>query len=123
VAARVRYEASGEHKSYPAPNNEWTPAWHKGKARCQHFDQAHWHRIPDLLQRAILAPTVHEQFAGDFPRRAWAFINGILHEAKLTNQVTGTYHGFPLEQPEHWPDDPMNLLQNAPSETIPLHQV
>lgn len=123
VAATVRYEGNGEHKTYPAPNGEWTPAWHRGKARCARFDAAVWPRLQELLRRAILAQIVDRQFDGQFPRRAWAFINGVLHEARLTNAGTGSYHGFPLEYPEQWPDDPMNILQNAPHENIPLHQV
>ena len=40
---------------------------------------------------------VSRDFRGIFPSRAWAFVNGILHEARLTNEVSGEYHGFPIQ--------------------------
>jgi hypothetical protein len=55
-----------------------------------------------------------------FPTRVWAYINGILHEAKITNSVTGEYHGMPLEYESQKPDDPHDLLRNAPRVTIPV---
>ena len=31
------------------------------------------------LQAAIEASCVHEEFRGNFPKRAWAYVNGVLH--------------------------------------------
>ena len=62
-----------------------------------------------------------DEFRGDFPSRAWVYINGVLHEARLTNQAIGEYHGFPLEYDEQFPEDPHDLLRNAPRVDIAVH--
>jgi hypothetical protein len=76
-----------------------------------------------VLQDAIRAPCVDREFRGDFPARAWAFINGVLHEARLNNQVSGEYHGFPVEHEVQYPKDPDRLLKDAPRVEIPVHRV
>jgi hypothetical protein len=72
------------------------------------------------LQLAIAAPCVDEEFRGDFPARTWAYVNGVLHEARLSNKERGEYHAFPLEYEEQKPEDPHNLLIHAPHVTIPV---
>ena len=49
------------------------------------------------------------------------YINSVLHEARLTNQAIGEYHGFPLEYDERFPEDPHELLRNAPRVAIAVH--
>ncbi len=90
------------------------------KAKCERFAPADWPRLEETLQAAVRTGCVDE-FRGNFPSRAWAFINGVLHEARLTNQANGEYHGFPLEYEEQRPDDPHDLLRNAPRVEIPVH--
>lgn len=85
------------------------------------FDSAEWPRLLDLLRRAIIAGCVHEEFRSGFPTRVWAYINGTLHEARLHNETQGEYHGFPLEYPEQFPDDPYGFLGNAPHEQIAVN--
>jgi hypothetical protein len=121
IAARVRYVASGEHKNYPSPTGLWTMGHKIDKAKCDRFDTAEWPRLEETLRAAINAGCVDVEMRGDFPARVWAFINGTLHEARLTNQTRGEYHGFPIEYPEHFPADPENQLRNAPRVTIPVH--
>jgi hypothetical protein len=121
IAERATYRGNGEHKSYPAPSGEWIPSLRRGKALCWRFDVTDWPRLQDLLRRAIAAGFVHEEFRGDFPVRAWAYINGILHEARLHNETLGEYHAFPIEYPEQIPDDPDGFLKKAPHEQITVH--
>jgi hypothetical protein len=74
-----------------------------------------------VLRRAINAGCVDVEFRGDFPSRAWAFINDTLHEARLTNQQTGEYHGFPIDYEEQYPLDPHDILRTAPRVQIPVN--
>jgi hypothetical protein len=120
IAQRAQYVASGEHKDYPSPDGLWTVVAKVDKAKCARFARTEWHRLQEVLREAISAPCVHVEFRGDFPARAWAFINGDLHEARLSNRGNGEYHGFPLEYQEQWPDDPNDLLRNAPRVSIAL---
>jgi hypothetical protein len=120
VAKLVRYVASGEHKDYHAPDGSWIRAHHSDKTKCAHFARSEWVRLQESLQGAIEASCVDEEFRGDFPTRAWAYVNGVLHEARLSNRSSGEYHGFPLEYPEQIPLDPTNLLRNAPRVEIAI---
>ena len=97
------------------------PRHHADKAKCAHFARSEWVRLQESLQEAIAAGCVNEEFRGGFPIRAWAYINGILHEARLSNRSNGEYHGFPLEYPEQIPSDPANLLRNAPRVEITIN--
>lgn len=74
-----------------------------------------------LLVEAICKRCVHRDFEGGYPRRVWAYVNGVLHEARLSNEGNGEYHGFPLEYEEQYPHDPNNVLRNAPRADIPCH--
>lgn len=118
VADRVRYLPSGEHKNYPSEQGLWTLGSRSDKAKCQHLSEHDWPRLVVTLRQAILAPVASQEFRGDFPSRVWAYINGVLHEARLSNQQTGEYHGFPLEYPEQFPTDRHNLLRLAPRVTF-----
>lgn len=118
IARRVRYIASGEHKSYPPPvAGLWTLNPKADKAKCDRFAEAEWPRLQEALRAAIEAGCVGK-FRREFPSRAWIYINNILHEARLSNPAIGEYHGFPLEYEEQYPDDPHGLLGDAPRVTI-----
>jgi len=41
-------------------------------------------------------------------------VNERLHEARLSNQETGEYHGFPLDYRQNYPSDPHGFLDIAP---------
>lgn len=71
--------------------------------------------LQGALRKAIRAGCVGE-FRGAFPYRVWVWINDVLHEARLTDQVTGAYHGFPVNDPSSFPD---RLLEAAPHVEIP----
>ena len=118
VASRVQYGGSGKHKNYPAPHREWEPVLRPGTSGCARFDQSEWPRLVETLREAIRRSCVQLDPQKEFPTRVWAYINGKLHEAKITNQGNGEYHGFPLEYASQEPDDPHDLLRNAPRVTI-----
>jgi len=120
IAREVSYGGSGKHKRYPAPNGEWTPVCRPGCFECQHFAEANWPQLVEVLRDAIRRSCVQLEPDERFPTRVWAYINGRLHEAKITNSVTGEYHGMPLEYESQKPDDPHELLRNAPRVTIPV---
>ncbi len=117
VAARVTYTGSPIHKSYPSPAGP--PALRADEAKCDVYDPAVWPRLLDALRQAIRAGCVGE-FRGAFPSRAWVWINGVLHEARLTGG--GDYHGFPINDPLQYPL-PADRLENAPRVEIPVHQL
>lgn len=116
VAARVRYEGNAEHKTYHSPAGP--PALHADKAKCDEFARADWPRLQEALRRAIESECV-AHFRGDFPSRAWVWINDVLHEARLTSEEQGTYHGFPIDDPRQYPG-PEHALERAPHVTIPV---
>lgn len=116
VASRVTYTGNQIHKSYRSPAGE--PALRADEAKCDQYPPEHWHRLLLALQVAIRAGFVSD-FRGGFPRRAWVWINGVLHEARLTNEGTGDYHGVPLNDPRQYPA-PADRLEAAPRVEIPL---
>jgi len=88
------------------------------EAKCDQYAEEQWPRLLDVLRRAILAGCV-SSFRGAFPERAWAWINGVLHEARLTNEGTGEYHGFPVNDKRQYPE-PIDALEAAPRVEIPV---
>lgn len=117
VAAQVTHTGHTIHKTYPSPAGP--PAWRADEAKCDFYEPNDWPRLLGALQEAIRARCVGE-FRGDFPGRAWVWINGVLHEARLSGQ--GAYHGFPLNDPRQYPE-PAKRLENAPRVEIPFRRV
>ena len=91
-----------------------------GAALCAHFAESAWPQLLAALREAIHCSCVQLDAEKKFPTRAWAYINGTLHEARITNQGNGEYHGFPLECESQMPDDPNDNLRNAPRVEIPV---
>jgi hypothetical protein len=116
VARRVTYTGNSVHKSYPSPAGP--PARRADKAKCDTYAPEQWPRLLDALRTAIRAGFVSD-FRGAFPARAWVWINDVLHEARLTEEGTGDYHGFPLNDPRHYPE-PFNRVEAAPRVQIPV---
>jgi hypothetical protein len=121
VAESASYAGSGKHKRYPAPNLEWTPIYRSGTAECDQYANGAWKRIEKALKDAIRSACVQWEPDKQFSARAWAFVNNILHEARLSNPERGEYHAFPLPNRSQWPDDPHGLLKKAPNVEIALH--
>lgn len=116
IASRVHYTGSTLHKSYESPAGP--PAIRKDKARCDQYDLRDWPQLTRALQEAVRSGCV-SGFRGEFPFRAWAWINGVLHEARLTNEGTGEYHGFPINDPRQYPEPRSRLEEAAPRVQIP----
>lgn len=114
LANRATFRGSGKHKTYPAPNHEWEPVWRGDAERCEPYQPEDWATLQSLLQQAIRDGFVDEELRGRFPFRAWAWVDGVLHEARLTNSATGEYHAFPLSRPQLHPADPAERLSMAP---------
>lgn len=117
VAARVTYTGSTLHKTHPSP--AVPPAYRRRnhKSKCDRYAEEDWPRILRALQEAIGAMCV-SHFQSEFPSRAWIWINDVLHEARLTNEKTGDYHGFPIDDPRDYPQ-PLERVEAAPRVYIP----
>lgn len=113
----MTYTASSMHKSYSSPAGP--PALRADKAKCDQYAQEQWPRLLAALRTAIRARCVSD-FCGAFPNRAWVWINGVLHEARLTNEGTGDYHGFPLNDSRQFPE-PVDWIEAAPRVDIPVN--
>lgn len=118
VASRASYVPDGKHKDYPAPGGEWTYFRNSEGSKCPPIARDRWHELHTALRAAIRAGVVGGEFRGDFPARVWIYIGARLCEARLSNQETGQYHGFPLDYEEHHPSDPHALLELAPRITL-----
>ena len=117
LADRVTYTGSPKHKSYPSPAGP--PAWRNADAaKCDRYAREDWPRLREALRMAIRARCVGD-FDGVFPRRAWVWINGVLHEARITNEAAGDYHGFPLNHLSRYPE-PLERVETAPRVEIPV---
>lgn len=112
LAPRVRYLPDGKHKSYP--DAAWSFVPDSDGTRCQRIAPDAWPKLNAALHDAFITGSVDTSRRGLFPSRAWAYVNGVLHEARLSNQDTGEYHGFPLDYEEHFPHDPDERLPFAP---------
>ena len=116
VAENVSYMGSTLHKTYKSVFGP--PAYRSDKAKCAAYPQESWPKILIALQAGIKAKCVGE-FRGDFPARVWVWVNSVLHEARITNQETGEYHGFPIDDPVQYPVPETDLKEKAPHVEIP----
>jgi hypothetical protein len=117
LAERVTYTGNPKHKSYPSPAG--SPAWRRAETvKCVTYARADWPKLREALQLAIREGCVGD-LGKEFPRRAWVWINDILHEARITNEDAGDYHGFPLDHPSQYPE-PLERVEAAPRVEIPV---
>lgn len=114
IAKRVSYVADAKHKDHPAPNGEWQLGGNSDGEKCEYIRPEVWPELGALLRAAVEAGVVDAKFRGDFPARLWVYVNDKLHEARLSNQETGEYHGFPLDYRQNYPMDPGDRLHLAP---------
>lgn len=115
VAQRVELRGNTEHKTYLSAFGP--PANFSDKTKCDRYREEDWPKLVEALRRAIESRSVGS-FRGDFPSRAWVWINDVLHEARLENQALGHYHGFPLDPPEY--PLPIDRLKGVPHVEIPV---
>jgi hypothetical protein len=116
LAKKVTYTGSPKHKTYPSPAGP--PAKRADAAKCDKYAAADWPKLRTALQTAIEERCVSD-FRGNFPFRAWVWINDVLHEARLTNEATGDYHGFPINDTSQYPE-PLERVEAAPRVEIPV---
>lgn len=114
VASCVKYAGNAEHKTYLSQAGP--PAYKWDKSKCDRFEPETWPLLEQALRDAIKAGCI-ARFNGDFPSRAWAYVNGVLHEARLHNFMLGECHAFPINDTIQFPT-PIDRLQNAPHVTI-----
>jgi hypothetical protein len=55
------------------------------------------------LKKAILECNVCQVWVSGFPRFIWHLFEDVLYEARLSNEVQGHYHAYPLEDVQEWP--------------------
>lgn len=110
VANRVSYGGNPVHKTYESPAGP--PANYSDKTRCREYTRRQWPKLVEALRAAIRARAV-SGLRGTFPARAWVWIDGVLHEARLHNQELGEYHGFPIDDPSQYPE-PKSRLEQIP---------
>jgi hypothetical protein len=115
VASKVSYTGNAIHKSHTSPAGP--PALKADEAKCDNYGKKGWPKLTDALRLAIRSQYIG-QFRGDFPSRAWVHINGVLHEARLTGQGQGNYHGFPINDVDQYPEFDKAMLNNS-LENIP----
>jgi hypothetical protein len=96
IAKVVQLRGNTEHKTYPTRFGP--PANYADKSKCDQFAEKDWPQLEEALREAIRSGIVGI-FRGNFPSRAWVWINETLHEARLENHLLGHYHGYPLDPP------------------------
>jgi hypothetical protein len=92
IAAQATYVISAEHKDYltaAGPGRLRSDA--SACPRDLDFDE-----VVGWLRKSIRDGDVSAAFEGDFPRYAWARVQGHVYEARLSNSGTGAYKGYPI---------------------------
>lgn len=87
--ANSKMGSSAPPRRYPYAS-KCDPSWDKPSAT-------------NALREAMRAGRVSKAWEGHFPRYAWHLMGTVLYEARLTNQATGEYHAYPLEDKREWP--------------------
>lgn len=99
LATRVHYQGSSEHKARPIDASySIEPCLRSDASRCP--PTLTREAAEAALQRAVRLRNVSAQFEGGYPRYAWARIEGRPYIARLINQESGAYKGWPIEEIE-----------------------
>lgn len=98
LAGKVRYVGSAEHKRHPSFAGP--PAPRATASLCDPSFANQQEMLTRWLREAIEQGQFSRNWDGDFPRNAWIRKDGIVYEARLVNQGSGEYKGWPLEQEE-----------------------
>lgn len=100
IVTRARYTGSPYHRS---PGSKAGPVAKRAglSSRCP----PNWTNAlaTEALRKALTEAKVSYHWEGGFPRYIWHLDGDVLYEARLTNQGTGEYHGYPLEDKWQWP--------------------
>jgi|SRR5271157_1881100 len=105
LAVRVIYAGSPYHKRYPGEFGLTPPAEPRpDKTLCDGTDIAKPEQAQELLREGVRRGLVSEQRRAGLPQNIWAVSDGdVPLEAQLENEVTASYHGYPMEKE----DDPL----------------
>lgn len=103
-ATRARYGGNPAHKRNPGDFGLQPPASpREGKTLCDAAEVFARDAAQRLLSDGIRRGLVSIKERGGWPQNVWAVApNRVALEAMLDNEVTGTYHGYPLQD-----SDPM----------------
>lgn len=96
MAERVTYVISPEHKDYLTSAGP-------GKLRSDASvcpRGLDFGEVEQWLRSAVRDCRVSAAFEGDFPRYAWARVEGHVYEARLSNSGLGEYKGYPIHDYE-----------------------
>ena len=100
VARKASYVGSPEHKDTPSFAGQPRPR--ADAAICDRSLAGKQAQVTKWLRKAIRCGFVNAFWEGEFPRYVWHKEGDIVFEARLVNQGTGQYKGYPLN-PEEWP--------------------
>ena len=100
VARRASYVGSPEHKDIPSFAGQ--PRLRADASICSRALAREQVRVTKWLREAIRSGNFSALWEGDFPRYVWHKEEEVVFEARLVNQGTGEYKGYPLN-PEEWP--------------------
>lgn len=98
LALRVRYGGNPEHKKNPGDFKLNPPSTPRiDKTLCDGVEIFERKKALDILREGVRRGLISEQMRGGFPQNIWAVSgNGIPLEARLENETTGSYHGYPM---------------------------
>ena len=100
LAGEVQYTGNAEHKRNPGDFGLPPPLGPRpGKTLCDGANVLKLKVAVKLLKEGVRRGLVSKQVRNHFPQNVWAVTDdGIPLEAQLDNQVTGTYHGYPMRE-------------------------
>ncbi len=98
VAAKVSYVGSPEHKD--TPSFAGIPRPRPDATLCDPSFSQRQDDITTWLREAVVSGKVSGTWEGEFPRYAWAEVEGRCYEARLVNQGQGQYKAYALTDPE-----------------------
>ncbi|MGA1984552.1 MAG: hypothetical protein ABSG84_19065 [Acidobacteriaceae bacterium] len=114
VAERASYIPSGEHKNYTSDTGAWTMSARSSRTLCKKYTPKEFARFNEGVEKAVGGACISSEFRGDFPSRAWIWVDTVLHELRLSNEVLGHYHAFPINYGEDYPEDPLGKMKDCP---------
>jgi hypothetical protein len=101
AAERAKFVSSEYHRNLKSKlgikvNRRWPAA-----SICHEY----WtlEKATRALKDSIKAMQVSQLWENGMPKFVWCFDGEVLYEARLSNNVTGEYHGYPLESKIEWP--------------------
>lgn len=119
LAQQVTFTGHRKHKDYTTAAGPG--AYQADDYKCDYYPPEQWPLLLGALRLAIRSRCV-SAFRGRYPSRAWVRINGVLHEARQSGYDSHDYHGFPIDDPRHYPI-PSSRLTEVPNVEIPQHRV